>query len=388
MIVDDEREPIEALITRSSLGEPVARLLRRATPDYMVRAICKAEEENRGFSRKSRPKGDSHREDEARAMKFELPPLPSRYRFLDHLGHGGFAVVCRAHDLATNEIVAIKILRRTDADSRTRFAREARTLRDQINNVFVVDVVEFCDGEFPMLVMEYCKHGSLRRRVGQVDWWEATAILAHAVQGLHGVHRAGGFHRDVKPDNLLATELEGQWIIKLADFGVARVPCTGTFPMTRSAFGTTEYLPPEVVAGHPFTAAGDIYALGITLVELMTAYRSVRALDLIDGAPNEFVAHLRAMLGQDPHLRPTCPEIAAVVSELRQPAPAGPNARPMVSGARSPVPESGDVLRILGLVGAAGLVGAGLLALAVRDDRTWDARVQRHRRSDGTFAPA
>ena len=280
--------------------------------------------------------------------------LPSRFRFLAELGGGGFGVVVKAVDRVTGATVAVKLIHRTDANSRRRFVRELAILRSQRDNIFVVDVYDYDGGEQPFLVMEFCVHGSLRARVGQVDWREACAILAHATRGLHGIHHAGGFHRDIKPDNLLVTEVGGARIVKVADFGVARLPEPGGSPLTRSACGTREYLPPEVIAGHPFTAAGDIYALGVTMLELITGWPSPAALSLVRDAPVPFVQFVAQMVHVDPARRPSILDVVA-------------RTRALLTCARGLPPIARASRSLLGVMGAGGLLLVAFAALAARD---------------------
>src|SRR5262249_12934013 len=163
--------------------------------------------------------------------------------------------------------VAVKALARGSASDLERFTRELRMLRTQITNRHVVDVLDWDLGhDPPYLVMEFCEGGPLRAWVGKKPPWRSVAVaLAHAINGLHGLHRADGFHRDIKPDNLLMGKdsATGEMVVKVADFGLARAPVTATGPMTRSAMGTPGYIAPEVLAGAPYAASADIYSLGV-----------------------------------------------------------------------------------------------------------------------------
>lgn len=304
-----------------------------------------------------------------------------RYRFSRELGTGSFGRVYLAHDLATGAHVAVKLLHRTDDESKVRLAREIRVLRDQINNRHVVDVLDFdLDHDPPYVVMEYCEYGSLRRAVGKLGWRHVVAALSHATLGLHGIHAAGGFHRDIKPDNLLlARDADGAKLVKVGDFGLARVPHLASSNMTRSAWGTPGYVAPEIISGAAFEAAADIYSLGVTAIELLTGDRAPAALEPAD-CPESFRVTVKRMTSAIPAARPDTYALGAqlrALAELREPpAPARREQAATGSGG------GGAFMAGLALAGLAGLALAGL---AGRDDRAWDANVRRYRDSDGRF---
>ena len=131
--------------------------------------------------------------------------MNGRYRLVRKLGEGGFGSVHLAVDEHSGVNVAIKFLAFDTEDARARFEREGRVLYQQVNNRFVIDLLDYnFNHNPPFLVLEYCEGGSLQGWVVKRKPWRAVALaLGHAVQGLHEIHAAGGFHRDLKPDNLL-----------------------------------------------------------------------------------------------------------------------------------------------------------------------------------------
>jgi serine/threonine protein kinase len=171
----------------------------------------------------------------------------------------------------------------------------------------------------PYIVMEYCEHGSLRSWIGSKRPWQYTAyVLAHVLYGLHTIHGAGGFHRDLKPDNILVAKsplAPEQLLFKVSDFGLARAPGVDSQPMTRTAAGTDGYIAPEVLAGAPFTAKSDIYSLGVVAVELLTGSRDTAQLGGVM-LPEQLRKLIRQMTAQSPEVRPTTQSVAQSLQEL------------------------------------------------------------------------
>jgi serine/threonine-protein kinase len=198
-----------------------------------------------------------------------------KYRVLGRLGKGGMGVVYRAHDPDLDREVAIKVLgdRETrHADALTRFAREARALA-RITDPHVVHVYEFQAGvPQAWLVMELVNGISLGQLIAAQGSRPLRQVLDCGWQVLHGLcaaHAAGVLHRDLKPSNVLLAP-GGVW--KLIDFGLAWLTAAeeDADRVTRPGLvvGTARYLAPEIARGGEPTAASDLFALGMTLVEM------------------------------------------------------------------------------------------------------------------------
>lgn len=297
--------------------------------------------------------------------------VADRYELREILGEGGFGRVYLAYDVQERRLVAVKLLQRIDPDTLTRFEREARMLLRNIDNQYVVELLahDFA-APHPYLVLEYCNGGSLRSWVtARRPLAEALTALAQVVQGLHGIHAAGGFHRDIKPENLLVSTSPSGFVVKVGDFGLARVPESIAGEMTRSPAGTDGYIAPEVLTGGAFSSSADVYSLGVVALELVTGGRSAEALGVAP-IPAGLVALIRSMLSRDPLERPSMPEVATHLARIIAEPP------------RAPKPRAGANWNGVLLTG---LVVGGLALLASGGGTDWDKSVRRYRGADGRF---
>jgi eukaryotic-like serine/threonine-protein kinase len=248
--------------------------------------------------------------------------IADRYEIMRPLGHGAMAVVDLAHDRELGRDVALKRLAENlarDADLRERFVREGRLAArlGHPNIVRVYDVGE-ADGR-PYIAMEHVDGETLAdllTRRGKLSAAATEDLGAQAARALVAAHAAGLVHRDVKPHNLL---LGHDGVLKLGDFGIA-VGLEGTrFTMAGTVLGTAAYLAPEQARGEHVTAAADVYALGLVLVEMLTGRpdRSAR----LDRVPPGLAHVVRRCLATDPAERPTADELERAPRGDRSAAP-------------------------------------------------------------------
>ncbi len=247
-----------------------------------------------------------------------------RYRLLQEIGHGGIGDVYRAEEMGTGKAVAIKIVRgeyATHDGVLRRFRREARLL-EQVRHRNIVELVEVNEaGGILYLAMELVDGPSLselQKRRGRLPEREALLIGAEIARGLAVAHARGIVHRDVKPGNvLLGTLAEGEvselgYRVKICDFGIARVGLDSdeTSLTQNEALGTPRYMAPEqCVPGSTVTPAADVYALGMTLFQLLTgriAYDAESTAELIYAHQNREPLELRELV----------PDVSAGVAEL------------------------------------------------------------------------
>jgi serine/threonine protein kinase len=201
-----------------------------------------------------------------------------KYRLLDLLGRGGMGSVFLAEHVTMNRRVAIKVVSRKiggDRASLDRFFAEARAIAalDNPNIVRAYDFDNFGDRYY--MVMEYVDGQDLQRMVeaeGPLDLELAADYIRQAADGLAHAHDAGMIHCDIKPSNLLVTQLG---VVKILDMGLARLVGkeTASSQSDQRVLGSVDYLAPEqALEGPNFDHRADIYSLGCTLYFLLSGH--------------------------------------------------------------------------------------------------------------------
>ena len=195
----------------------------------------------------------------------------SHYEILDRVGAGGMGVVYRARDLRLDRIVALKFLSpqlSLNPEERKRFVREAQAASalDHLNIGVVFDVDEAPDGR-TFIVMAFYSGETLKQKLAVGVPLEATlGIIIQVAEGLGRAHTLGIVHRDIKPSNIIVT---ADGVAKIIDFGLATA-ADATVSLAANARGTPAYMSPEQCLGADVDARTDVWALGVTLYEMVT----------------------------------------------------------------------------------------------------------------------
>ncbi len=196
--------------------------------------------------------------------------IANRYRLERLLGAGASGRVFLATDEVAGRQVAIKMFFASGArggQAYERFAREAR-LASTLRHPSLVEVYDV-SVERGFLVMEYLPGGSLAQRLAAGEKLAAPQVRRMAldlIAGLEAAHHRGVVHRDVKPANIF---FDARGTAKLGDFGVAHLVDLGQ-TQTGGLIGTLAYMSPEQITGAPISIAADLYAVGVTLFEVVT----------------------------------------------------------------------------------------------------------------------
>ena len=195
------------------------------------------------------------------------------FELIAKIGEGGMGEVFLARDPLLQRDVAIKALRpelAARADLVERFRCEAVALaRLSHHNIATLYNFFSHDGRWYM-VMELVRGEPLDKllaRRGPLPWREVVGLALQALDGLEHAHRAGIVHRDLKPANMTLTP---DGVLKLMDFGVARILQSARLTRTGHLIGTIEYMSPEQILGRDVDGRSDLYSLTIVLYELLT----------------------------------------------------------------------------------------------------------------------
>jgi len=208
--------------------------------------------------------------------------LYRRFRIVRRLGAGGMGTAFLAEQIGVgNRPVALKVLNRKlldDPDFLLRFQNEAGSM-GRIHHPNVVTIYESAqaDDGTPYIAMEYLEgetlRGALKRR-GVLPLPEVTEILQQAAKGLNAAHKLGIIHRDLKPDNIFLTRGdEGEPVVKVVDFGIAKLRESSMHTETGMVLGTPAYMSYEQASGmrsDELDARSDIYSLGVVVYEMLT----------------------------------------------------------------------------------------------------------------------
>lgn len=187
------------------------------------------------------------------------------------LGEGGMGVVYKAYDATLDRTLALKVIRSTalGPEGNERFLREARACsRISHPNIVTVYAAGEDNGQ-PYLAMEILEGRTLREIIadGPVPWEQAIRWVRDILGALDRLHAEGIVHRDLKPDNIILTN---DTMVKLMDFGIARLASSSTITQEGTALGTVFYMSPEQVRGERVDARSDIFAMGGVLYQLLT----------------------------------------------------------------------------------------------------------------------
>jgi len=200
--------------------------------------------------------------------------LGGRYELLELIGTGGMARVYKARCRMLNRYVAVKILKDEYKDDREfvkKFYVESQSAASlsNVNIVSVYDVGE--EGGINYIVMELVEGVILKdviKKNGCLKWDVALNCGLQILSALECAHKNGIVHRDIKPQNIIAT-YDG--VLKVTDFGIAKaVNGNETKKIDESVIGSVHYISPEQAKGIMIDARSDIYSLGIVMYEMLT----------------------------------------------------------------------------------------------------------------------
>jgi len=198
--------------------------------------------------------------------------VDGRYEVESVLGEGGMGTVYGVRHRSLDKRFALKVMRGDMAQQgelAERFIQEARAAA-AIGHPNIVQITDFGElpSRSPYFVMELLDGTSLSKLLrsgGPPPFARAVRILKQVAAALAAAHAAGVIHRDLKPDNI---HIASNDLVKVLDFGVAKMAGAGRLTRTGMVFGTPHYMSPEQASGGPVDHRADIYALGIIMYEM------------------------------------------------------------------------------------------------------------------------
>lgn len=214
--------------------------------------------------------------------------IGDRYVLRQPLGEGGGGWVWEAAHLFTRRRCAIKFLKRADEADRRRFEREVRASAAvrHPNVIDVHDVVALPDGTLAM-VMELLEGETLAtvlHREGALPLADIAAVLVDVTLAVEAAHDLGIVHRDLKPENIFLAREGSKTLVKVLDFGAAKVPADAfaerseALTSTGAIVGTPYYMSPEqVFSEKDLDQRADIWSLGVVLYEALAGVRPTQA---------------------------------------------------------------------------------------------------------------
>lgn len=273
--------------------------------------------------------------DQSGVVASALPCIPG-LRIDEMIGRGGMGRVYRALHIEINKVVALKIITTAGRDAeltRGRFEREVQALA-RIEHPNIVPIYHAGDWHgFPYFTMKFVPGGPLSHHLSRFvgNPTAAATLMIKMAKAVQALHDAGVVHRDLKPLNILLAENDEPLV---ADFGLAKWlgETSSDLTVTHVPLGTRQYMAPEQTLGthSSYSEACDIWALGVTLYELLSGvrpfpddgssdlYDRIRTADpppLPDTVPPGLAAIVARCLAKQPEDR--YPTAAAVAADLQ-----------------------------------------------------------------------
>lgn len=204
--------------------------------------------------------------------------VAGRYQVMDEIGRGGYAIVYKAKDVRSGDLIALKTIRpvapRPD-EVRERFRREAEMV-SRLKHPNTVRVFDYGFEPDLYLAMELLQGEALSDvldGVNGIGQERSVRIACGVLESLTEAHALGIVHRDLKPENVFLMQYpDGREEVKVLDFGIAKLIYDQSQPaltLKGRAMGTPTYMSPEQAKGARLTIESDIYSVGVLFYEML-----------------------------------------------------------------------------------------------------------------------
>jgi eukaryotic-like serine/threonine-protein kinase len=284
------REDLDHLLgMRTDLKSPVAEILRDSTPVLTANSVL------------------------------------GHYRVEEELGRGGMGAVYRAYDTQLLRPVALKVLPaeyRSAPQRRERLLREARAASALAHPNIVAIYEVGSDAGIDFIAMELADGQPLEKLIppSGMPLGQALNYAVQIADGLARAHASGVIHRDLKPRNIMVSRGSGAALVKLLDFGLAKLLTISeaedtSLTVDGEILGTPAYMSPEQAQGKPVDTRSDIFSFGAVLYQMLAGRRAFSG--------DSVIAVLSAVLKEDPpRLAGVPPELDALVTRCLRKDPA------------------------------------------------------------------
>lgn len=202
-----------------------------------------------------------------------LPENIGTYKILQIIGMGGMGVIYKALQESLNRVVALKVLPPqlcNNEECTRRFEIEAKAI-SLLQHQNIVNIYEYgSEGGYRFFAMQFVDGHNLSETIHNKKVMPISDIVDFSKQicrGLRYAHAQNVVHRDIKPHNIL---IDKENVVRLTDFGIARIFTMDNITLTGVTVGTPEYMSPEQAEGNQVDSQADIYSLGIVMYEMLT----------------------------------------------------------------------------------------------------------------------
>lgn len=219
--------------------------------------------------------------------------VAGRFRVVSRVGVGAMGTVYKAIQASVDRPVALKVLRTDltgEPETAARFHREARATSalKHPNTVTLYDYGQTEEGHLyiAMELLEGRLLGRMLKEEGELSLDLAIRTVIQVARSLAEAHHKGIVHRDLKPDNIMLAQVEGQDVVKVLDFGIAKIVhgerrIDALETQAGTVFGTPRYMSPEQAQSKQLDRRSDVYSLGVIFYQMLTGHAPFEDADAV-----------------------------------------------------------------------------------------------------------